>query len=182
MRLRSISSQFPNRAFRQERVEADYAGQATPNGGAIISTRDSVAVGFGLEQVTDPAVRNELVRRVMAHLLPTTADTVAPTVSWLRPDAGATVNVADPVEIEVEAADERGDIKEARLTLERHARADEGVLPVPDALAADGRRRGAGPDAHGHRRGQGGQHDHDDARTSRSPPARASRTRRGRRA
>ena len=29
-------------AFRQERVEADYAGRTTANGGAIISTRDSV--------------------------------------------------------------------------------------------------------------------------------------------
>ena len=42
---------------------------------------------------------------------------MAPTVTWLRPDAGATVNVADPVEVEVEAVDERGDLKEVRLIL-----------------------------------------------------------------
>ena len=105
------------RAFRQERVEADYAGQTTANGGAIISTRDSVSLGFGLEQVTDTAARTELVRRMMLHLLPTTADAAAPTVSWLRPGENAEVNVADPVEIEVEAADERGDLKEVRLSV-----------------------------------------------------------------
>ena len=43
------------RPFRQERVEADYAGQTTANGGAIISTRDSVSLGFGLEQVSGTA-------------------------------------------------------------------------------------------------------------------------------
>ena len=105
------------RPFRQERVEADYAGAGAANGGAIISTRDSVSVGFGLEQVTDAAVRGELVRRMMAHLLPTGADTAAPTVSWLRPGEGATVNAADPVEIEVEAVDERGDVREVRLSI-----------------------------------------------------------------
>ena len=82
-----------------------------------MTTRDSVAVGFGLEQVVDPAQRDELVRRMMAHLLPTTADAAAPTVTWLRPDDGATVNAADPVEIEVEAFDERGDLKEVRLSV-----------------------------------------------------------------
>ena len=116
-RLRNISSVAAPRAFRQERIEADYAGQTTANGGAIISTRDSVSLGFGLEQVTDTAVRTELVRRMMAHLLPSTADTTAPTVSWLRPGEGATVSVADPVEIEVEAVDERGDLKEVRLSV-----------------------------------------------------------------
>ena len=33
-------------------------------------------------------------------------------MTWLRPGDGAAVNAADPVEIEVEALDERGDIKE----------------------------------------------------------------------
>jgi hypothetical protein len=116
-RLRSISSVTAQRPFRHERVEADYAGSTTTNGGAVISTRDSVSIGFGLEQVTDGAVRNELVRRTMAHLLPAGADTTAPTVSWLRPGDGATVNAADPVEIEVEAVDERGDVKEVRLSI-----------------------------------------------------------------
>lgn len=117
-RLRSISSITTQRPFRQERVEADYTGQTTANGGAIISTRDSVAIGFGLEQITDPAVRNEIVRRSLAHLLPTAADTAAPEVSFLRPGPGATVNAADPVEVEVEAYDARGDMKEVRLTVD----------------------------------------------------------------
>jgi murein tripeptide amidase MpaA len=115
-RLRNISSITAQRPFRQERVEADYTGQTTANGGAIISTRDSVAIGFGLEQVTS-TTRNELVRRMFAHLLPTSADTAAPTVTWLRPDENATVPVVDPVEIEVEAVDERGDVKEVRLSV-----------------------------------------------------------------
>ena len=76
-----------------------------------------MSIGFGLEQITDVGQRNELVSRVMGHLLPTTADTAAPTVTWLRPGDGATVNAADPVEIEVEAVDERGDLKEVRLSI-----------------------------------------------------------------
>ncbi|MET0768431.1 MAG: M14 family zinc carboxypeptidase, partial [Solirubrobacteraceae bacterium] len=120
-RLRSISSVLPavdpQRPFRQERVEADYVGQTTANGGAIISTRDSVSVGFGLEQLAG-SVRQELVRRMMLHLLPTGADTTAPQVTWLRPGDGATVDAADPVEIEVEAWDERGDMKEVRLSVD----------------------------------------------------------------
>ena len=120
-RLRSISSVLPatdpQRPFRQERVEADYVGQTTANGGAIISTRDSVSLGFGLEQVSG-TVRQELVRRTLAYLLPTGADTTAPQVAWLRPGENATVNAADPVEIEVEAWDERGDMKEVRLSVD----------------------------------------------------------------
>src|SRR4051794_30161308 len=116
-RLRTISSVTAQRPFRQEQVQADYAGATPANGGAIISTRDAVSLGFGLEQVADPAVREQLVGRVMAHLLPASADTTAPTVSWLRPGDGATVNSADPVEIEVEAVDERGDLKEVRLSV-----------------------------------------------------------------
>ena len=54
---------------------------------------------------------------MMAHLLPAGADTAAPTVTWLRPGDGATVNAADPVEIEVEAVDERGDVREVRLSI-----------------------------------------------------------------
>jgi hypothetical protein len=115
-RLRTMSGITAQRAFRQEAVQADYSATTANPGGAIVSTRDSVAVGFGLEQVVDGDQRNELVGRVMAHLLPTTADTTAPTVTWLRPDEGATVNAADPVEIEVEGVDERGDLKEIRLS------------------------------------------------------------------
>jgi hypothetical protein len=114
-RLRAMSSHTTQRPLRQERIDADYTGVSNANGGAIISTRDSVALGFGLEQIASTSIRNEVVRRAMAHLLPTGADTAAPTVTWLRPGAGATVNAADPVEIEVEAVDERGDMKETRL-------------------------------------------------------------------
>ena len=76
-----------------------------------------MSLGFGLEQVVDTATRTELVRRMMGHLLPAGADTTAPTVSWLRPGEGATVSVVDPVEVEVEAVDERGDLKEVRLSV-----------------------------------------------------------------
>ncbi|HWT91757.1 MAG TPA: M14 family zinc carboxypeptidase, partial [Solirubrobacteraceae bacterium] len=117
-RLRTISSVTTQRPFRQERVEADYSAASTTAGGAIVSTRDSVAFGFGLEQVTTAAAREELVARTLGHLLPSAPDTAAPSVTFLRPGAGATVDAADPVEIEVEAVDERGDLKEVRLSVD----------------------------------------------------------------
>ena len=43
---------------------------------------------------------------------------IDPQVTWLRPDEGADVNATDPVEIEVEAWDERGDLKEVRLSVD----------------------------------------------------------------
>ena len=141
-RLRSISSVLPavdpQRPFRQERVEADYVGQTTANGGAIISTRDAVSVGFGLEQVSG-TVRQELVRRMMLHLLPTSADTTAPQVTWLRPGENATVNAADPVEIEVEAVGRAGRHEGGAPVRRRQAGAAQGVVPVPDALVPGGR-------------------------------------------
>ena len=114
-RLRAMSTHTAQRPLRQERIDADYAGMPNTNGGAIISTRDSVSLGFGLEQIPSPTIRNAVVQRALAHLLPTAADAAAPTVTWLRPGDGATINAADPVEIEVEAVDERGDMKETRL-------------------------------------------------------------------
>jgi hypothetical protein len=114
-RLRPISVQTTQRPFRQERADADYSGVPNASGAAIISTRDSVSLGFGLEQIASTSIRNEVVRRAMAHLLPTGADEGDPTVTWLRPDDGATVDSSDPVEIEIEAVDERGDMKESRL-------------------------------------------------------------------
>ena len=71
LRLRNWTSVSPNEPLRQETVQADYTTTPaqTANGGAIISTRDAVTFGFGLEQV-DEATRNELVKRSMAHLLP----------------------------------------------------------------------------------------------------------------
>lgn len=117
-RLRTVSGITAQRPFRQERVEADYAFGATGAGGAIVSTPDSVAIGFGLEQIDTLAVRRQLVARLMEHLLPADNDTVGPTVTFLRPGAGATVDAADPVEIEVEATDERGDLAEVRLSVD----------------------------------------------------------------
>ena len=70
-----------NEPLRQERIEADYTTTPAQNatGGAIISTRDSVTFGFGLEQV-DTTTRSELLKRSLSYLVPTTADTTAPTI------------------------------------------------------------------------------------------------------
>ena len=88
-RLRSISSVTLLRPFRQERVEADYAGSTTANGGAIISTRDSVSIGFGLEQVPDAAVRSELVRLGVARIRSVRAHSSAQGLrSRSRPEGG----------------------------------------------------------------------------------------------
>ena len=106
-----------NEPLRAETVEADYATTPalTTNGGAIVSTRDSVAFGFGLEQV-DEATRNELVKRSLAYLLPATADTTPPAiVGWKYPQDGFTATPFDPVEAELTAYDERGDMKEVSL-------------------------------------------------------------------
>ena len=53
LRLRNWTSVSPNEPLRQETVQADYTTTPaqTANGGAIISTRDAVTFGFGLEQV-----------------------------------------------------------------------------------------------------------------------------------
>ena len=88
----------------------------TQQGGFALSTADTVVFGFGLEQVPT-ATRNELVARSLAHLLPTTADTTAPSpvaFKWPAADAFA-ATPRDPVEVDVTAADERGDMKEVRL-------------------------------------------------------------------
>jgi hypothetical protein len=113
-RLRSLSSVTTQRAIRQERVELDYSGRTGDDGGAAISTADTVAFGFGLEQVGD-AARDELLRRALAHLLPAAPDTTPPAATFLRPAPDATVTPRDPVEVEVDAADERGDLREVRL-------------------------------------------------------------------
>jgi hypothetical protein len=114
-RLRNWSGVAVQKPFRQERIELDVTGApAAQQGGVAISTRDTVTFGFGLEQV-DTATRDELVRRSFAHLLPTTPDTTAPTVAFTYPADGATATPLDPVEVEVDAYDERGDMKEVRL-------------------------------------------------------------------
>jgi hypothetical protein len=101
-----------NEPLRAETVQADFATPVTytTSGGSIISTRDAVTFSFGLEQA-DQASRNELVKRAMSYLVPTTADTTAPTiVGYKYPAALSTATVNDPVEVEVTAYDERGDM------------------------------------------------------------------------
>ncbi len=106
-----------NEPLRAERVEADYATTPAQNatGGAIISTRDTVAFGFGLEQV-DPTTRSELLKRSLSYLVPTTADTTPPTiVGYKHPAAQSVATPADPVEVDVTAYDDRGDLKQVNL-------------------------------------------------------------------
>src|SRR3954470_23750804 len=115
-RLRTLSSVTSQQPLRQERAELDV--QTTPaqtaNGGVAISTRDTVTFGFGLEQV-DQATRDALVARAFGYLLPSSADTTAPVGQFTYPDANASIPWTDPVDTEVVAYDERGDIKEVRL-------------------------------------------------------------------
>ena len=117
LRLRNWTSASPNEPLRQETVQADYATSPaqTANGGAIITTRDAVTFGFGIEQVPE-AARNELVRRSMQHLLPTGADTTPPTVVGFKyPTNLSTATPRDPVELELTAFDERGDMDRVDL-------------------------------------------------------------------
>jgi hypothetical protein len=101
-----------NEPLRQETVQADYATDPaqTTNGGAIVSTRDTVTFGFGLEQVSQ-ATRDELVRRSLSYLLPTAPDTTPPTIVGFKYPANLSdATPRDPVEIELTAYDERGDM------------------------------------------------------------------------
>ena len=101
-----------NEPLRADTVQADFATPVTytTGGGAIVSTRDAVSFSFGLEQV-DQAARNELVRRAMSYLLPATADTTAPTIVGFKyPPNLSTGTPRDPVDIELTAYDERGDM------------------------------------------------------------------------
>ena len=107
-----------NEPLRQERIEADYATTPAQNatGGAIISTRDAVTFGFGLEQV-DAATRSELLKRSLSYLR---ADhgrhhgrRRSSATSSRRPNSMATP--ADPIEVDVTAYDDRGDMKQVNL-------------------------------------------------------------------
>ena len=134
LRLRNWSS--ANEPLRQETIQADYA--TTPaqsnNGGAIMSTRDAVTFGFGLEQV-DEATRNELVRRSMAHLLPAGSDTTAPTIVGFKyPPNLSDATPRDPVEIELTTYDERGDMDYVDLKVGDQADPADRGLPVPVPL------------------------------------------------
>ena len=98
--------------------------------------------GFGLEQV-DEATRNELVKRSMAHLLPASNDTTAPTIVGFKyPTNLSTATPRDPVELELTAFDERGDMDYVDLKRRRLAHpADAGLsVPVPLHAAGLGRR------------------------------------------
>ena len=80
------------------KIEADFATPVTytTTGGAIISTRDAVTFGFGLEQVS-AADRSELLKRSLSYLVPTSADTTPPTIvgfKWPLANSTAT-NIAD---------------------------------------------------------------------------------------
>ena len=89
-----------NEPLRAETVQADFATPVTytTSGGAIISTRDAVTFSFGLEQA-DQTSRNELVKRAMGYLLPTTADTTPPTIVGFKYPANLSkAHPADPVE------------------------------------------------------------------------------------
>ena len=84
-------------------MQADYATTPaqTANGGAIISTRDAVTFGFGLEQV-DAATRAELLKRALE--LPAadhgrTRRRRRSSASSTRPTT-RTATPADPVEVE----------------------------------------------------------------------------------
>jgi hypothetical protein len=117
VRLRNWSAVSVNEPLRRERVEADYdaASAQVAGGGAIISTRDAVTFGFGLEQ-TSAATRKELFKRSLDYLLPTTADTTAPTIDGFKyPEENFQATPSDPVELEVTAYDERGDMKQVNL-------------------------------------------------------------------
>jgi len=113
-----------NEPLRAERIEADYATPITypTTGGAVLSTRDSVTLGFGLEQLSQ-AQRNEVVKRAMTHLLPTTPDTTPPTISGFKyagtdptkPNGPVTATTNDPVELELTTFDERGDMDKVEL-------------------------------------------------------------------
>src|SRR3954452_22408268 len=106
-----------NEPLRAERVEADYATPVTytTSGGAIISTRDAVTFGFGLEQVSADN-RSEFLKRSLNYLLPTTADTTPPTIVGFKwPLEGFTATPADPVEADVTAYDNSGDMDKVNL-------------------------------------------------------------------
>ena len=163
-RLRNWSGISVQEPLRQEKIELDVTTPQTQAGGFALSTADTVTFGFGLEQV-GTGTRNALVARAMQHLLPTTADTTAPIpVAFKWPAADGFVSTPrDPVEVDVTAADARGDLKEVRLLADGELVGRQLDVPVPVPVRPAGRRRGPGgrPDRGG--RGQRGQRRHGDA-------------------
>ena len=117
------------RASRAERAAArgDASRPTTPptptqttDGGAVISTRDTVTFGFGLEQVDQTDAQRA---RQARHDAPAAdhrghAPRRRSSGSSTRPtNYGATPT--DPVDLELTAFDERGDMKEVRLLRQR---------------------------------------------------------------
>jgi hypothetical protein len=129
-RLRNWSSISVQEPLRQERVELDVTTPQTQVGGTALSTADTVTFGFGLEQVGG-TVREELLDRALGHLLPTAADTTAPQVAFKAPASGSgqMFTPRDPVEVDVTAADERGDMKEVRLLADGEQVGRAGTFP-----------------------------------------------------
>ena len=71
----------------------------------------------------------------MAHLLPATADSTAPTVvGWKYPTQNWQGSPADPVDMELTAFDERGDMKEVRFYANGTLFQTVPVYPVPGPL------------------------------------------------
>ena len=163
-RLRAISTQIlppaTQRPFRQETIQADYAGQPNAFGGAVISTRDSVSVGIraradhrpggprGARRPGDgvPAARRRGHDRSDGDLA----------AAGRRRDGGRRRPGRDRGRAGRRARRHAGGPPRRR----RRGRADEGLVPVPAALAAGTGRRRGDQDADGRGRGRGRQRDH----------------------
>ena len=79
----------------------------------------------------------------MTHLLPTTADTTPPTIDGFKYPANLSIATPrDPVELELTAFDERGDMDNVDLNADGQLVHDRGLsVPVPLHPAGLGRRQ-----------------------------------------
>ena len=133
-----------NEPLRAERVDGDFATPLTytTSGGAVISTRDSVALGFGLEQLSQ-AQRNEVVQA--CHDAPAADDGRHHAADDQRVQVpgrqlpSATPN--DPVELELTTFDERGDMDKVDLYADGVYYATTEVYPFQFRYSAAGLRR-----------------------------------------
>ena len=93
-------------------------GRRHATGGAIISTRDAVTFGFGLEQVDRGHAQRAASSAASSYLLPDRRRTPrAPTIVGFKypADELRRRRPADPVELELTAYDERGDMEQVDL-------------------------------------------------------------------
>ena len=100
--------------MRQERIEADYVTVPAQNatGGAILSTRDTVTFGFGLEQVDeDHALRAAQAQPELPGPDHGRHRRLRRSSASSGPLANSTATPADPIEVDVTAFDDRGDLK-----------------------------------------------------------------------